>query len=74
MTSTVTMGAVWSSLTTTFRPLGSLKYSTGTVNRDALCACARTGSKARLTLNTNFVTELLKKKKFQDAHADTLEL
>src|SRR6187455_2538395 len=32
MTSTSATGAVWSSLTTTFRPFGSVKYSTGTLN------------------------------------------
>ena len=36
MTSTSTTGALRSSLTTTFRPLGSVKYSTGTLNAEGL--------------------------------------
>src|SRR5688500_20327988 len=39
MTSTSTTGAERSVLTTTFKPLSSLKYSTGTVN-----VCAGTGA------------------------------
>ena len=43
MTSTSTTGAVWSGLTTTFSPLGSVKYSSGTVKAGGDGTCAASG-------------------------------
>ncbi len=68
MTSTSTTGALRSSLTTTFRPFGSVKYSTGHLEsrRDSAPAPGRARAASRTAI-TVFVTNASPNKKFQSS-------